>query len=74
MDKEECPALYEVLIYDGSPISSNIIFKTKLINDTPIYTIWIHTNGELTFRPIGSIEKKYKLTVSGTECVLYQLA
>lgn len=62
-DREEHHALYEVLVYEGSPESSHIIFKTKLLNDTPIYRMCIYTSGDMTFRPIGSPEKKYKLTV-----------
>ena len=69
-DREEHNALYEVLVYEGSPESSHIIFKTKLLNDTPIYRMCIYTSGVITFRPIGSTERKYKLSVLNNNIVL----
>jgi len=40
-------------------LSSNLIFKTKLLNDIAIYRLCIYTSGHVTFRPIGSTEFKY---------------
>ena len=59
VDGDDNFALYDTLLYDGSMSSSNLIFKTKLLNDIAIYRLCIYTSGHITFRPIGSTEIKY---------------
>lgn len=65
--EEEILALYDTLIYKGDPSCANIIFKTSLISDTPIYRICIYTSGDIKFRPIGQSDKFYELQYSSLD-------
>jgi len=60
-DRETIHALYDTLIYDGIPDSANLIMKTTLVNDMPLYRLCIFTSGDIKFRAIGSRELSYKL-------------
>lgn len=62
-DREEILALYDTLVYEGDPSDASLIFKTKLLNDAAIYRLCIYTSGDIKFRPIGSREKNYKLSL-----------
>lgn len=50
-------ALYDTYIYDNE----QLIFKSHSVDDSSIYRFRIYKNGDIYFRPIGGIEKKYKL-------------
>lgn len=60
-DRESIHALYDTLIYQGTPESGNLIMKTTLINDHPLYRLCVYTSGDIKFRPIGSKDISYKL-------------
>lgn len=59
-------ALYDTLVYEGAPDSANLIMKTTLVNDTPLYRLSVFTSGDIKFRPIGSNELSYKLCYDTT--------
>jgi len=63
VDRDDCMALYDTLIYDGTPESCKLIFKSKLLNDSVIYRLCLYTSGDISFRPIGSNEVKYIIDV-----------
>lgn len=65
-DREIIHALYDTLIYEGAPDSANLIMKTTLVNDIPLYRLCIFTSGSIKFRPIGSSELSYKLNYDTT--------
>lgn len=65
-DRETNHALYDTLIYEGNPSSANLIMKTTLVNDYPLYRLCIFTSGDIKFRPIGSNEMSYKLNYDAT--------
>jgi hypothetical protein len=49
---------YETLIINGNVNSNDLIFRTEIINDQPLYRITIHTSGVIFFNIIGSQIKK----------------
>ena len=57
----ETMALYETLIYKTNDDENKLIFKTKLVNDSPIYRLCIFTDGTIKFRAIGNKESVYQL-------------
>jgi hypothetical protein len=69
IDGDDCMALYDTLIYDGNPSSCNLIFKTKLLNDLAIYRLCVYTSGHISFRPIGSSDKKYVINVDENDTI-----
>jgi hypothetical protein len=60
-------ALYDTYIYD---INNQLIFKSNSSDDSSIYRIKVYPTGDILFRPIGNIEKKYNLKVGVNELVL----
>jgi hypothetical protein len=60
-NRELIHALYDTLIYQGTPDSSNLLMKTTLVNDIPLYRMCIFTSGDIKFRAIGAPESSYKL-------------
>jgi len=68
--REEILALYDTLVYNGDPSDASLIFKTKLLNDAAIYRLCIYTSGDIKFRPIGSREKNYKLSLNENNIIL----
>lgn len=62
-DNEEILALYDTLVYEGTPQDASLIFKTKLLNDVAIYRLCIYGSGDIKFRPIGAKETSYKLVL-----------
>jgi hypothetical protein len=65
-DRESLHALYDTLVYEGAPGDAEIIMKTTLVNDNPIYRLCVYTSGDIRFRAIGSNELAYKLSYEGT--------
>ena len=61
VDRETIHALYDCIIYSGNFETGNIMMKTTLVNDMPIYRLCVYTSGDIKFRPIGSSETIYKL-------------
>ena len=60
-------ALYDTYIYDTN---NQIIFKSNSPDDSSIYRIKIFPTGDILFRPIGNMEKKYILKVDKDELFL----
>lgn len=56
-DRESTDALYDTIIYD-----TNIIMKTTLVNDRPLYRLRIFKSGDIKFRAIGGNEISYKIS------------
>lgn len=52
-------SLYDTYLYDNT-----LIFKTNSKDDSSIYRFRIFKNGDIFFRAIGEIEKKYKIFIS----------
>ena len=52
-------SLYETYVYDD-----DLLFKTKHVNATPSYRLFVYKNGQIEFRPTGYPSKKYKLDIS----------
>jgi hypothetical protein len=50
-------ALYDTYIYDNN----NLIFKSNSPNNDSIYRFRLNTSGEIYYRIIGQVEKKFKL-------------
>lgn len=66
-------ALYETLIYNKDLSSGDLMYKTKIINFVPLYRLRLYHSGEIAFRPIGNMEKYYKLTENtNSELVIAQ--
>ena len=57
-------SLYDTFIYNDDPEHGILCFRTNLIDSIPIYRLKIFTNGIISFREIGGIEKYYKLNVN----------
>jgi hypothetical protein len=55
---EDTMPLYETLVYNNNDA---LILKTKMINDVPIYRLYVHGDGELEFNAIGNRSKKYTI-------------
>ena len=62
-DIDDNEALYDTIVYDGTPEHNTLLFKTRLVNDLTIYRLIIYTNGQLVFRPIGGRETVYRLNL-----------
>lgn len=60
-------ALYDTYIYDGN----DLIFKSHSADNSSIYRFRIYKNGDIFFRPIGGIERKYKLEYINQELFLF---
>jgi len=45
---------FETLIINGNENSSNVIFRTEIINDQPLYRITIYTDGIIYLNIIGT--------------------
>lgn len=60
---DDTPALYDTLLYEESSDKEQIqlIGKTTMVNDTPMYRLNISSNGKITFRPIGYKLQEYIL-------------
>jgi hypothetical protein len=58
---------YETLIIDGTEKSNNLIFRTEIINDQPLYRITIFTSGNLLLNIIGTKIKKFILNYETLE-------
>jgi hypothetical protein len=72
-NRDDHMALYETLIYEGSPEDASLLFKTKLLNDTPIYRLFVYTNGNIIFRPIGEKEFKYQINYKNDSIIISQV-
>lgn len=58
---------YESLIIDGNIKSNNLIFRTEIINDQPLYRITIFTDGNILLNIIGTQIKKFKFNYETLE-------
>ena len=63
-DREKIHALYDTIVYDGSPSENNLIMKTTLVNDLALYRLCLYTSGEISFRAIGSANSWYRVKFS----------
>lgn len=62
--RETINALYDLIVYSGTIECPNLLIKTSLENDTPLYRMCIYIGDALIkFRPIGSIDKYYKIII-----------
>jgi hypothetical protein len=57
-------ALYDVYIYKDD----KLMFRSNSIDNSSIYRFKINVNGDIHFRPIGHVEKKFKLELDN--CLL----
>lgn len=54
-------ALYDTIIINGGLSSTNVLFRSKLINDLAIYRITIYTDGFIKLNIVGTKIITYKL-------------
>lgn len=59
----ESVALYDVIVHNIDLKSNDIVMKTKLVNQIPIYRINICSNNMLSFRPIGCEQLIYSINI-----------
>lgn len=64
-------ALYDTHIYDDS---SNLVFRSKLLGEPPLYIVKVHQNGNVTYREICNVDgcKHYSLFVDKDNNVTLQ--
>lgn len=67
-DNGDIAALYDTYIYNNS-----LICKSMSGDNSSIYIVKLHNNGDLIFRPIGSMEIKYKIHKNNDTLELIQV-
>lgn len=55
-------AMYETHIYQGDINSNNLIFRTEVLNDNPIFRILLYTDGYAKLNIIGTRIIEFKIT------------
>ena len=48
------PPYYEFLILDGTPLNSQLVFRSQLMNNQSFYRISLYTNGKIELNIIGT--------------------
>lgn len=60
-------ALYDTIVYRGDIANNELVMKTTMINDMPLYRLCLYTSGDIKFRPFGSENQFYKLKYDDIE-------
>ena len=61
------PPCYEFLVLDGTPLNSQLVIRSQLINNQPFYRLSFYTNGHIELNIIGTKINSYILNLDSIE-------